>query len=222
MPSMLWMLWMAKWISSALRNREGFRTSSRTRRVLFPGAPHSAPKHSFPAQSTPPPDTHSSRHSPPPCLIPGPCPRFTATWGQSREGAQQPYRTEVGMPVVNAPPSECFSSVFMRFRSYETDGKWPSREQPVEDTLRWIDYEPQVPRLTAILRYSAANGLYQQTTESFWSRLMAVNEPSASQLVAVMEPTPVSSRKRRLDADEEQAAGAQHKNSRSVPGSQRS
>ncbi|GIL57900.1 hypothetical protein Vafri_13137, partial [Volvox africanus] len=56
-----------------------------------------------------------------------------------------PYRTEVGMPVVNAPPSECFSSVFMRFRSYETYGKWPSREQTVEDALRWIDYEPQVP-----------------------------------------------------------------------------
>ncbi|GLI67719.1 hypothetical protein VaNZ11_011987 [Volvox africanus] len=134
-----------------------------------------------------------------------------------------PYRTQVGMPVGNAPLSERLSSVFMRFRSYETYGKWPSCEQTVEDALRWIDYETQVPRLTAILRYSTANGLYQQTTESFWSRLTLVNEPSESQVVAVLEPAPVSSRKRRLETGgEEQAAEAQHKKARSLPGSQRS
>ncbi|GLI63281.1 hypothetical protein VaNZ11_006187, partial [Volvox africanus] len=48
----------------------------------------------------------------------------------------RPYRTEAGMPVVNAPLSECFSSVFMRFRSYETYGKWPSCEQTEQTRTR--------------------------------------------------------------------------------------
>ncbi|GIL73721.1 hypothetical protein Vretimale_5392 [Volvox reticuliferus] len=132
-----------------------------------------------------------------------------------------PYRTEAGMPVMNAPLSELLSSVFMRFRSYETCGKWPCREQPVEEALRWIDFEPQVPRLTAILRYSTANGLYEQTTSSFWSRLMAVNDPIESQVVGVVEPMPVSSRKRRLETYEARAAEPSKK-PRSLPNSQRS
>ncbi|GIL69086.1 hypothetical protein Vretimale_17333 [Volvox reticuliferus] len=131
-----------------------------------------------------------------------------------------PYRTEAGMPLMNAPLSERLSSVFIRFRSYETYGKWPCSEQTVEEALRWIGYEPQVPRLTAILRYRTANGLYEQTTASFWSRLMAVNDPIESQVVEVVEPMPVSSRKRRLEIEER--AAAQSKKPRSLPNSQRS